>query len=44
MLGDDSLNDDGVARGHDLLAAVRDALARGLLGYGVVIARKRASA
>ncbi len=31
---------DGVARGRELIAAAQDALARGLLGYGVVIARR----
>lgn len=30
---------DGVARGRELVAAAQDALARGLLGYAVVVAR-----
>jgi hypothetical protein len=31
---------DGVARGRELVAAAQDALARGLLGYAVVVARR----
>lgn len=32
---------DGVARGRELVTAAQDALARGLLGYAVVVARRR---